>query len=380
MLLSASPPIHLTYCLNIHPGEHWNEQFQAIRTHALTVRRAVCPDRSFGLGLRLGRQAAEELSRDAVRGEFQRFLREEGCYVFTINGFPYGTFHNSSIKQNVYAPDWRTPERLAYTLRLAELLAELLPSGQTGSISTVPGSYKPWMAGDADVIEIEDHLTEAAEVLATLYRDTGRRVRLALEPEPDCFLETTDEAVAFLTPRVAKSPAWREHIGVCVDLAHSAVAFEDPAAALMKLVAAGIAVPKVQLSAALRVVPTAARRRLADFLDPVYLHQVKARLCDGTIRSYADLAEALATERDDEDCWAVHFHVPLFHAGDETLGTTQSLYDGRLRSLLQSGVSEHLEIETYTFSVLPEGLRPTDVAESIRREYQWALAYLEADS
>jgi len=400
MKLHDDPPVHLTYCLNIHPGERWDENVAAIRDHALRVRNAVAPDRAFGLGLRLGREAAEELSRPARLEQFRDFLRTNGLYVFTINGFPYGRFHGMAVKADVYRPDWRSDERRDYTLRLIDILAALLPDGVTGSISTVPGAYKPWIRAEQDVEAMARRLAETAARAAEVLDRTGRDICIALEPEPDCYVETTDQAVEFLTgalpavgaPIVAErlgisadaaAGALARHVGVCFDTAHAAVQFESPPDSLRRLASAGVRVGKVQLSAALRLTAgEEALRRLEDFADEVYLHQVRLRRPDGPIEAHADLPEALAAARAAaaETELRVHFHVPLFFEGAGGLHSTADLLDNEFWSVLlgwpgqAARAVEHLEIETYTFDVLPDEIRPADVADSIAREYEWVLA------
>ncbi len=402
MILSSSPPLHLTYCLNIHPGQTWAENFAAVRDKAMRVRRAVAPARSFGLGLRLSNEAAVELSQQARLAEFREFLAANDLYVFTINGFPYGRFHGTAVKEDVYRPDWRTPERRDYTIRLIDILAALLPEGVTGSISTVPGSYKPWVRTPDDVERMCRMLAEAAAHAQAIRDDAGRDVSIALEPEPDCFIENTNEAVAFFTETLpAATPALAEHLGIpsdrvarmlsrhvglCFDTAHAAVQFEDPAESLCRIASAGVRVGKVQLSAALRLRPTrAALRRLGGFADPVYLHQVRARRPDGGTDSFPDLPEAIASVRAAEAAEAelrVHFHVPLFFAEAGGLASTGPLLGEEFWELLapsagaHTGPTSHLEIETYTFDVLPEDLRAADVTESIQKEFEWVLARL----
>ena len=397
MRIHDDPPMHLTYCLNVHPGETWAENFAAVREHAVRVRDRVCgPDRAFGLGLRLSRQAAEQLAAPPAMDEFGTFLRENNLYVFTMNGFPYGRFHDTTVKQSVYAPDWRTAERRDYTVLLADILAELLDEGVAGSISTVPGSYGPWIESEAHVEAMVTMLAETARHLGDIRDRTGREIRLALEPEPDCFLETADDAEAFVTgPLIeiggralaaggdigpeAGEELLRRHIGVCYDTAHAAVAFEDPAGGLGRLAEAGVGVGKVHLSSAMRLTPTAeALKQLERFGDEVYLHQVKVRTPQG-IASFGDLPEALASAKPQagarsEDCeWRVHFHVPLYFEGCGQIRSTSSLLTGRLPGAIAAAGVEHVEIETYTFGVLPADLRPADIADGIAAEYEWVL-------
>ena len=353
MLIQRQPPLHLTYCLNIHPGETWAENFAAIREKAMAVKARVSPDRPFGLGLRLGHSAAESLVAEARLADLRTFFKDNGLYAFTINGFPYGQFHGTRVKEKVYAPDWRTPQRREYTNLLATILAALLPEGIHGSISTVPGSFKPWIHDESDVQAMAANLAACAESLA----DTN--ICLALEPEPGCFLETTDETIHFLTEQIPDSA--RRHIGVCFDTCHMAVQFEKVTHSLQRYLDAGIRVAKVQLSAAAEETAKGLNR----FIDTVYLHQTKAKRRDGSFAYWNDLP---AIPDQDIERFRVHFHVPLFAGHSTAAELTPEFF-----ALLKRGATEHLEIETYTFEVLPPELRTADVIDHIVREYEWVI-------
>jgi hypothetical protein len=382
---------HLTYCTNIHPGETWDEIEGNLRRYLPAVKRQVSPTADFGVGLRLSAEAAETLAEPERLDRFRAWLVGEGFYVFTLNGFPYGTFHGRAVKDGVYRPDWRRPERLAYTRQLAEILAELLPPGMQGTISTVPGAYKAHLTDSDAPVQIAANLAEMAVHLHRLQERTGRVIALALEPEPDCLLETTPETVAFFSThlfgasavtRVSQSAGasrgeaealLRRHLGLCLDACHAAVAFEDPAAVLTDLRGAGIAVHKLQLSAAL-CVPSpgpAERQALAAFVDDVYLHQTRARR-DAQLLRYADLPDAMA-DPEDADEWRIHYHVPLWAERLERFGTTAGWLEELLRLHGRHPISEHLEVETYTWSVLPERYRNVEVADAIVRELQWVV-------
>lgn len=388
MKLSSSPPVHLTYCLNIHPGERLDDVLAALRGPAAAVARRVAGGRPFGVGLRIGALAAQELEAPARRDELKRALAEHGLYAFTINGFPYGNFHGEAVKAEVYKPDWRTAARAEYTRRLADLLADLLPEGVTGSISTVPGSYRAWLKSEADAGAICNRLLDAVQHLHGLRLRTGRLVQLALEPEPACMLETTGECVGFfhrrLLPAAAargiEEAAVRRHLGICLDTCHAALAYEDAATSLRLLAREGIAVPKVQLSAALRTdQPAHARAALAPFGEPVYLHQVHARGADGARHAWVDLPNALADARWDALAEArVHFHVPLFWTGAGLLRSTADGLGPDFFALLRGGATAHLEVETYTFGVLPWAMRGGDIVECIVRELEWAMGRWDA--
>jgi sugar phosphate isomerase/epimerase len=398
----TAPPIHLTYCTNIHPGETWAEVRDNLARFVVPVRERFAPGAPFGLGLRLSAEAARALAAPEALAELQAFLGAHELYVFTINGFPYGTFHGRPVKEQVYLPDWLEPERLAYTDRLADLLAALVPDGVEGSISTVPGAFAPRVAGDADAARMADQLLAHVAHLARVRAETGRRIALALEPEPCCFLETIDQTVDFfrrhlLAPRAvakvadatglapaAAEAAIRTHLGVCLDACHMAVEFEDPGAALDALESAGIRVPKVQVSAGLRVAfpggagDAAVREALGAFADDVYLHQVVERRADGTLRRHLDLPQAFAASAasDAPREWRVHFHVPLFQDRYGRFEGTQEYVTELLRLVRARTDCAHFEVETYTWDVLPEEFRRQDIVTAVARELGWTAERL----
>jgi len=395
MVVQKGLPLHLGYCLNVHRGESWPENLAAIRDHALAVRRLVAPESSFGLGLRLSHQAAQDLESAAARRDAAAYLKGENLYAFTVNGFPYGRFHETRVKESVYQPDWRTFERRDYTNLLADILADLLPEGGTGSISTSPCSFKPWV-GPGDAVTMAQRLAECAGHLHAVSERTGKEIHLGLEPEPGCYLETTEETVAFFNGplrtdgarHLASTHGWdrrraeeaiRRHLGVCFDTCHAAIQFEDLPWALKRYEQEGIRVSKIQLSSALRIAPTEeSLRALVPFCEPVYLHQVKARRRSGEILSWTDLPEALrdAPGYPDIEEMRIHFHIPLFFEGNGELLSTASLLDGAFFQKLGGGPVSHLEIETYTFDVLPPELRGGGIVQSIAREYEWVLSRL----
>ena len=388
-------PVHLTYCTNIHRGESWAETRSALEAHLPVIKARVCPDAPMGVGLRLSAIAAEELAAPDRLEAFRAWLADNRLYVFTINGFPYGPFHGTRVKEQVYEPDWTRPERVAYTRRLAEILAALLPEepGLEGSISTVPGTFRP-LAADLRVIpQIVVNLQQAAADLVAVERRTGRRIALALEPEPHCLLETTEEAVSFLERRLfseealevfarkadlafaVAEPALRRHLGLCLDACHAAVEFEDLEASVRRLRSAGIAVAKLQLSAALEVpaVGPDTAAQLSRFEDGVYLHQVVERAADGTLRHFLDLDRAMAELASARGrTWRVHCHVPIFVERLDGLASTRPSLERLLALQRTEPIARHLEVETYTFDLLPEELRASGVDEAIARELLWA--------
>jgi sugar phosphate isomerase/epimerase len=384
---------HLTYCTNIHAGEPLDEVMAGLAKHLPEIKAGVAGAGPLGVGLRLGHAAASRLREPAALAQLKRFLAEGNYYVFTINGFPYGAFHGRTVKEDAYKPDWSTAERLAYTDLLADILSELLPAGQQGSVSTVPCTFKPWAEGRLEAIT--ENLIRHVARLVGIAAETGQTIALALEPEPCCYLETIDEAVAFfngqlfsragvarlaaitgLPPGAAES-AMRRHIGVCYDVCHAAVEFEDPKDSVERLRAAGIQIPKLQLSSALKVASfdQQSARHLAAFAEPVYLHQVVQKK-DGALRRFVDLPQALAEDGAGGE-WRVHFHVPLFLGEMQHFGTTQSFLAEILRLHRAAPISRHLEVETYTWDVLPASYRNVSLSSAIARELNWVKAQLQ---
>ncbi len=385
---------HLTYCTNIHPGESWAAIRANLGRHLPEVKRRVSPDAPLGVGLRLSAEAARALQEAGTLAEFEAFLGAQDLYVFTVNGFPYGPFHGTRVKEDVYLPDWREEARLEYTNLLAGLLARWVPAQDPhyGSVSTVPGAFRPAVSGESDVERIVQGLLRHAAHLVQLERDTGRRIVLALEPEPRCLLETIGETVSFFVDhlhspaaatglagltgldRAGAERALRRHLGVCLDLCHAAVEFEDPAACLAALEQAGIAIAKIQVTAGLRIetMTPAAAAALRGFDDAVYLHQVVERRRDG-LRRYVDLGPALESRdwRDGGSEWRVHFHVPVFAETLDAFASTQDFVRDTLRLLAGRARTAHLEVETYTWSVLPPRYRDLPVDEAIARELEW---------
>ncbi|MEA3211064.1 MAG: hypothetical protein QOE70_4121 [Chthoniobacter sp.] len=397
MILQHQPPLHLTYCLNIHPGESWAENFAAIREKAVEVKRNVAPDQWFGLGLRLAHQAASELTASAdLRKEALDFFHANQLYPFSVNGFPYGRFHAGPVKENVYAPDWRAPQRLEYTLQLADILAGWLPDQVDGSISTVPCSFRPWIETEEDANAMVRNLAAAVAYLSAVHDDTGKELHLGLEPEPDCYLETTEETVRFFkdilfvagADEVARilgcSPEQaellvRRHLGICFDTCHVAMQFENLADSFRAYRAAGIRISKVQLSAALRARSSPRGwEALKPFVEPVYLHQVKGRGVEDGRYSWYDLGDALTElpNYPEVQDLNIHFHVPLFFNMGGVLQSTVDTLTPEFFAELRRGGTSHVEIETYTFDVIPSELHPGDVVKSIAREYSWALEKL----
>ncbi|MEJ8638437.1 MULTISPECIES: metabolite traffic protein EboE [Streptomyces] len=362
--------VHLGYCTNVHPAETLDGVLAQLRDHCEPVRRRLGRDR-LGIGLWLAKDAARALVTDpsalrGLRGELDR----RGLEVVTLNGFPYEGFGAEEVKYRVYKPDWTDPERLAHTTDLARLLAGLLPDDVTeGTISTLPLAWRtPFDNVAAESARAA--LTTLAERLDALEDLTGKSVRIAVEPEPGCIVETTADAIAPLSGIAS------HRIGVCIDTCHLATSFEEPETALAALASAGVTVPKAQLSAALHAeephLPEV-RAALAAFAEPRFLHQTRTRTSAG-LRGTDDLPEAVAGQAlPDGAPWRSHFHVPLHAPPAPPLTSTLPVLKDTLARLVggPAPLTRHLEVETYTWQALPAELRPrnrTQLADGIAAE------------
>lgn len=396
---------HLTYCTNIHPGEGWRAVFANLKYYLPALKQRLSPTKPFGIGLRLADVAARELKQSLA--QFQSWLAQQDLYVFTLNGFPYGGFHHQVVKDQVYAPDWSRRSRLDYTLRLTEILATLLPEGMDGGISTLPLSYKPWSTGNrvartTILKQSSQHLAQLTAAMIRLQQGTGKLLHVDLEPEPDGLIENAAEVIeffqewllpiggAYLAECFGNSLAWAEakllkHVRICYDTCHFAVEYEDPATVFAQFQTAGIGIGKIQLSAAIRVaVPAQAQERrqvierLRPFAESTYLHQVIERRLGGELYHYPDLATALPyLEQSPAQEWRTHFHVPIFIHDYQILQSTQDEIVTVLDLLQTNHACQHLEIETYTWDVLPPEMK-LEVMASVQREYEWVLATLAA--
>ena len=423
----AGVPSHLSYCTNIHAGDAWSDVLPELQRQLPKVRSAMDYDKPMGLGLRLSRNSVDSLQDPDIFAQFQSWLSANNHYVFTINGFPYGVFHGERVKEDVYKPDWTEDARLEYTCLLADTLVKLSPPDNYGSISTLPGTYKDWMMPGTEKL-IAQNLIKAVAHCTRLQQKTGVTIALALEPEPCCMLETVSESIAFFKHYLfskeaiqslakqtgldesAATEAMHIHIGICYDVCHSAVEFENPAHAIARLQSAGIEIVKIQLSSALEIpnVNETSIRQLSRFDEPVYLHQVVEQRGDTLIR-FNDLRAAISSLRyrlntrstldpslqfamsgcygsaatqlfsaqpEPDPTWRVHFHVPVFIEHTEHFSTTQSTLQQVLQIQKLSGFCRHLEVETYTWDVLPEAYRTQSVSEAIAREVDWVRARL----
>ena len=375
--------LHLAYCTNIHRGETWTETLDALERYTLAVRDQVSPGKPYAIGLRLSDQASRELAHPQTLLKFQKWLEQKECYVFTINGFPFGRFHGTRIKEKVYAPDWSSPERLEYTNRLFDLLAVLVPAGVEGSVSTLPGSFKEFIHDPEQVAAIRQNIRRCAEHIERVAEACGRELHLGLEPEPLGLFENTAETVRFFSElRGERFPQdlWRR-VGVNYDTCHFAVEFEDPRLALEQFRRHAIRISKFHLSSALKVIPTPeALAELSHFAEDTYLHQVMVRGSEGFLMRYRDLGDALreqTSQRNSGEEWRIHFHIPLQSRGTPLFQTTADHLLGVLDIIAeQPDLCSHLEMETYTWEVMPPEIKNRSVVDQLVAEYGWTLEEL----
>ncbi|NUM34885.1 MAG: metabolite traffic protein EboE [Candidatus Brocadiae bacterium] len=391
-ILCKNQEAHLTYSMNVHPGETWEDVIQNIYNYAIPIKKEIAQDREFGIGLRLSALSAHQLRSQENLRCLQRLCKENDLYVFTINGFIHGDFHKARVKETVYLPDWRQEERLEYSNCLASILCDLLPEGMYGSISTVPVGWKSSFHGVNDIQKAANLLLRHVEYLYRLNKETGKTIALALEPEPGCVLETiqetanffqdylfSDKALSYLH-NLGLSSACREiiarHLGVCYDACHIAIFHENPLKSLSLLKKSGIQVLKVQISSALKIRFLAQDAKIGSllhaFMESRYLHQVVEKQGD-CLCFFPDLPAALQTlsSRPEGSLleWRIHFHVPIFLESLSCLLTTQ---DHILEMFSHHDfLCQHLEIETYTWEVLPQEFREESMVKAIAKEFAW---------
>ncbi|WP_300600568.1 metabolite traffic protein EboE [Niabella sp.] len=394
---------HLTYCSNIHPGETWTDHFYQLQQYFPEIKKKCSPRASMGIGLRLSAIAARTLSKKKELHAFKNWLGEQEAYLFTMNGFPYGGFHKTIVKDQVHTPDWTTAKRVAYTKQLAGILAALLPDKMEGSISTSPLSYRHWHKNEAAttvaINKSTTNLVSVVEHLILLEKESGKTIFIAIEPEPDGILTDTPSFIhwyqqvllqtgaGLLSQKLGVSTSkavslLRKHIRLCYDVCHAAVNYEDHAFQIKQLQQLRIRIGKIQISAALKARFSQKDennqlliKAVTNFLEPTYLHQVISRDRD-VYTVYPDLPEALkSVQTAPAKEWRIHYHVPIFTKNIRPLSTTQEDIVTVLQLHKEAPLTQHLEIETYTWEVLPPNLKK-DIVGSVSREMKWVIQQL----
>ena len=389
---------HLTYSTLVHPGDDWEQMWDSLITYVPKVKERWAKNHRFGVSLRLSAASACTLAKSqAERDKLKKFLNDNDMYLYTVNAFPYGPFKGTIVKEQVYEPDWRSEERTTYTMNVADVLADVSPDDVSPSIQSAPLGFKPRVTGPDVVDSFTDHVIRVCAHLVDVEARTGRVVTLALEPEPYCFLETTDETVEYFTKHIysgksaeklaklARMPiseahvALRRHVGIVFDICHQAVEFEDIGACLQKLVDAGIPIFKLQEAAALHV-PEVTQKIvdvLKNYSKTIYLTQTVEKK-DGKLTRFLNLEDAFAAWEKNPGPreWRTHFHVPVFLEDLGPFRTTRFAIEDALRFHKAKPLSRQLEIETYTWDVLPDNLKTGDIVDYVCRELDWVKGQL----
>ncbi|TCC51021.1 xylose isomerase [Kribbella capetownensis] len=343
--------VHLGYCANVHPAGDLDGAIAGLDGCASLVRKELDVP-VLGVGLWFPSTLADRLANSpAALNRLRRALGRNQLEVVTLNGIPHSFFTEEIVGTRVYCPDWTDPERLRYTLDLVDVLAELLPDDAAyGSISTLPLAWRvPW--SKARNAAAQEAFDQVERHLARTEARTGRRIRIAVEPEPGCVLEMLGQATAWLS-RYASPYAGGSAIGLGFDTCHLAVQFEEPDRGFEMLWRAGIDVVKAQLSAAPQLADPSdysGRRALAKLGDPKYLRQVREWCGPGV--DDVDLAYQLSGHA----AWRMHAHVPVHKALPPPLTGTNGVLDDCLNRLVGGGhpLTHHLESEVYTWPHMP---------------------------
>jgi len=390
---------HLTYSTLVHPGDDWQQMWESLTTYVPKVKQRIAHNQRFGVSLRLSAKSAETLAASrAERDKLRKFLGDNNMYLYTVNAFPYGSFKGTVVKEQVYEPDWRSEERTRYTQNVADVLADVTDPDVSPSIQSAPLGFKPRVTGSDVVDAYTRQVIGVVAHLVELERRTGRTVKLALEPEPACFLELTTETLAYFADhlysaraadmlatscgmsRSQAETALRKYLGVVYDICHQAVEFEDVTQSLKALRRAGIPVMKLQAAAAVRIpeVSRDAIEVLRNFDDPVYLHQT-VQMGGAPRKDYLDLPVAFESwmEKPVRCEWRTHFHVPVFLDDLGAFKTTRPSIEEALALHKADPFSAQVEIETYTWDVLPEHLKTGDIVDYVVKELDWVKGQLQ---
>jgi hypothetical protein len=389
---------HLTYSTLVHPSDDWDQLWKSVNTYLPQVKARMAPNQKFGVCLRTSAPSAAALTADpSKRADLKQFFADNDLYLYTANAFVYGVFKKQVIKEDVYEPDWRTDDRVEYTMQVASLLADLAPEGIEPSIQSAPLGFKPRVTGGDVVQAYTTNVIRVVAHLVKLHKDTGKVVTLGLEPEPRCYLETTDETIEYFTKglfsgetakRLAKATglneadaavAMRKHTGVVFDIGHQAVGYEDIPTSLQKLVDNGVQIVKLQEAAAMYM-PEVTQKTvdaLQAFAKTIYLSQTCQKK-DGKTTWFLNLEDAFEDwyKNPGPREWRTHFHVPVFLTDLGAFGTTRFALEQALAFHKKTPLSAHLEIETYTWDVLPNHLKTGDIVEYVCRELDWVKGEL----
>ncbi|MGB0953328.1 MAG: hypothetical protein ACPG31_08875 [Planctomycetota bacterium] len=365
--------MRLALCGNVFPADGPEDVLAALRGPVAqwgAGLQAAGQAAPYGFGLHVSARAAEHYTASPeARLALQEAMAASKLSCWTANAFPFGDFHAAKVKEGAFLPDWTSPERVRFTLQVAELLAQLAPQdGSPLSISTCPLGYGRSAREDARSVA---HLQQVAEALQQLSQLHQRAFLLSIEPEPDGGFERGVALAQWIAVTFPKS----QHacLGICFDLCHAAVVGESVGEILSAVQATGIPIGKVQISSALAIpeppsdVTLAFLKRLTD--DP-YLHQVRG--LDGQGQAFAAADVPIFLDRPDAfQCsnLRIHCHVPV-SLSDFPEGLHGTPWREAVQACSDAGIAD-FELETYTLPVLPpelleaQGTVGTMVAESL---------------
>ena len=173
--------------------------------------------------------------------------------------------------------------------------------------------------------------------------------------------------------------AVRRYLGVVFDIGHQSVGFENITESLTKLVEAGIPIFKLQAAASLWVENLTRDKleALRRFTETIYLSQTSLKQ-NGEITKYLHLGEALDAYEANPVAseMRTHFHVPVFLEELGPFRTTRFGVQEALKMHRKSPLSDHLEIETYTWDVLPEELKTGNIIDYVNSELEFVRTEL----
>lgn len=378
---------HISYCTNIHAGESFDEVFESLKINLLPIKIAVCNSEPFGIGLRLSNRTVNELFENDNLLRFKTWLEQYNIYVFTGNAFPFGDFHHTKVKENVHTPDWLSDERVKYTCNFAKIMAQLPNIGNEQGISTSPLSYKYWHISDEEKVKAFEisakNLIKTARYLSEQEQITGKYIHLDIEPEPDGLLENSTEFITFYTTYLlqeaknqgCETELVKRYITICYDVCHFAVMFENHENAIFNLQKHGIKIGKFQISSALKVVfndysKHQTLKHLSKFVESTYLHQVVEHTKNGNFIHHKDLNLAIKAFTNESVEWRIHFHVPIYAEIFSEIASTRNDIETIIKLNHKLNLSTQLEIETYTWDILP-GVEKLPLVESIIKEIDW---------
>lgn len=369
-------PSELMYCGNVHPCSTVREMIEQIDQYIIPIKKSRKLE-SMYLGVWFNCDLlADFYSNPQITEMLFDLMKKSSLIIKSLNAFPQREFHGVSIKENVYFPEWSEQSRLRYTLALAEFISKRRDSfAKSISISTVPLGYKKSWTEQKQRLAV-DHLKQLAMSLSSMHKQTGIHIRVCLEMEPDCVLETTTEMIAFLNQTLdyQNNQEINNYIGVCFDVCHQAVMHESVKDSLNRLTREKINIGKIQVSNALRFKSEHfehVQSILANYINSPYLHQVKL-LTNNGVKSIADIDKDLSNHVEFSEEVRIHFHIPINKRElSSTLLTTQHEIIETIDSLSSLAIKPDVEVETYTWRIIDKEVTSNSLSHYLVDEINW---------